>query len=88
MIFPLFCRSRSLYHVRFLLRVIFTFQPATCTKSVTLRIDGQTVNMLQGRKVTANGRDITLPYEKPGIKATTLSGSAIQGKKKSLLKLE
>lgn len=46
----------------------------SCTKTVTIKIDGQTIKLKQNHEVVVNGQDITkIPYVVGGVNIRSIS---------------
>lgn len=53
----------------------------SCTKTVTVRMNGQVIQLKQNHQVVVNGQDITkIPYAIDGIKIRSVSSIFLQSK--------
>lgn len=53
----------------------------SCTKTVTIRINGQNIKLKQNHDIVINGQDINrIPYEIAGVKIRAVSSIFIKGK--------
>lgn len=53
----------------------------SCTKTVTIKINGQTIKLKQNQEVVVNGHEMTrIPYSIHGITIRTVSSIFILGK--------
>lgn len=59
----------------------------SCTKTVTIKMSGQTIKLKQNHDVVVNGQDITkIPYVISGISVRAVSSIFLQGLLKKLIR--
>lgn len=52
----------------------------SCTKTVTIKINGQIIKLKQNNELVVNGQDVTkLPYNVGGVKVRAVSSIFLQG---------